>query len=176
VCVWELRFKKTLPTLQRTHRNGKLSTWDDDKGDFQRDGCCSPAPLCQIAQYTTPFHWALCLGSVYSFFFFLCTELHTIMKMLLFVKFQQPLLEHTPALTHIHTRKTQPPRHILTHTHICTRLHCITSASMVIILKSIQFNKVLLLTLTRVAAGCLFHFSTESSMLGDLVELSPLSD
>jgi len=122
--------------------------------------------------FTEPFVWVRFIR----FFFFLCTELHTIMKMLLFVKFQQPLLEHTPALTHIHTRKTQPPRHILTHTHICTRLHCITSASMVIILKSIQFNKVLLLTLTRVAAGCLFHFSTESSMLGDLVELSPLSD
>jgi len=122
-----------------------------------------------------PFRWALCLGSVYfTLFFFLCTELHTIMKMLLFVKFQQPLLEHTWALTH--TFETTTP-HPSTHTHIWAQLHCITSASMVIILKSIQFNKVLLLTLTRVAS-CLFHFSAESvecGSLGELFGLRPLS-
>lgn len=77
---------------------------------------CTPLPNRTIhdpLSLSQPFVWVRFIR----FFFFLCTELHTIMKMLLFVKFQQPLLEHTPALTHIHTRKTQPPRHILTHTH-----------------------------------------------------------
>lgn len=65
-------------------------------------------------------------------------QLHTIMKMLLFVEIpEQHLLLRTLERAHTH-----PHTHGLAHT-----LARITSASAVIILKSIQFNKVLLLAL-----------------------------